>query len=245
MNQQTDRNRPFVSPGEALARQVVLPMGKSVELSVRSLKARFFRSLITVMSLVLAVAFLAFTLTGHDVAGGLAASNDPHIRAELVKAGYEPAPAPAPAPAPGPGQGGQAAAAGARDRWIVILSLLVCTVGIVNAQLMAVTERFREIGTMKCLGALDSFVLRLFLLEAGMQGLAGSLAGALAGSLTGVLTGVLRFGPQAVHLLAFQDLAASLGLSVLAGVCLSLVGVAYPALVAARMPPVAAMRAEE
>jgi len=78
-----------------------------------------------------------------------------------------------------------------------------------------------------------------------MQGLAGSLAGALAGSLTGVLTGVLRFGPQAVHLLAFQDLAASLGLSVLAGVCLSLVGVAYPALVAARMPPVAAMRAEE
>ena len=237
MNQQTDRNRPFLSSGDALARQVVLPMGKSVELSVRSLKARFFRSLITVMSLVLAVAFLAFTLTGHDVAGGLAASSDPHIRAELVKAGYEPAPA--------PGQGGQAAAAGARDRWIVILSLLVCTVGIVNAQLMAVTERFREIGTMKCLGALDSFVLRLFLLEAGMQGLAGSLAGALAGSLAGVLTGVLRFGPQAVHLLALRDLAASLGLSVLAGVCLSLAGVAYPALVAARMPPVAAMRAEE
>jgi len=52
-----------------------------------------------------------------------------------------------------------------------ILSLLVCAVGIVNAQLMAVTERFREIGTMKCLGALDRFVLRLFILEAGMQGL--------------------------------------------------------------------------
>jgi putative ABC transport system permease protein len=50
----------------------------------------------------------------------------------------------------------------AKQRWIIILSLLVCVVGIVNAQLMAVTERFREIGTMKCLGALDRFVLRLF-----------------------------------------------------------------------------------
>ncbi len=49
--------------------------------------------------------------------------------------------------------------------WLVVMSLLVCTVGITNSMLMAVTERFKEIGTMKCLGALDSFVVLLFLLE--------------------------------------------------------------------------------
>ena len=47
------------------------------------------------------------------------------------------------------------------------MSLLVCTVGITNSMLMAVTERFKEIGTMKCLGALDSFVVVLFMLESG------------------------------------------------------------------------------
>jgi len=136
-------------------------------------------------------------------------------------------------------------AASAKDRWIVILSLLVCAVGIVNAQLMAVTERFREIGTMKCLGALDSFVLRLFLLEAGMQGLAGSFVGAILGGITGVLVGMLRFGVPALTYLRFEDVAASMGWSILVGFILSLVGVSYPALVASRMPPVVAMRAEE
>ena len=38
-----------------------------------------------------------------------------------------------------------------RNLWLVTLSLLVCIVGITNAMLMSVTERFREIGTMKCL----------------------------------------------------------------------------------------------
>jgi len=212
-------------------------MRKSLDISIRSLQVRFFRSLITVMSLVLAVAFLAFTLLGHDVAMGLLASGQPSLQSELVKAGFD--------LAPGRYPGSYEVAASAKDRWIVILSLLVCAVGIVNAQLMAVTERFREIGTMKCLGALDSFVLRLFLLEAGMQGLAGSFVGAILGGITGVLVGMLRFGVPALTYLRFEDVAASMGWSILVGFILSLVGVSYPALVASRMPPVVAMRAEE
>uniref|UniRef100_A0A7C4AI69 FtsX-like permease family protein n=1 Tax=Fundidesulfovibrio putealis TaxID=270496 RepID=A0A7C4AI69_9BACT len=229
--------RPFSSEGKGVARQVVLPMGKSLEISVRSLRVRFLRSLVTVMSLVLAVAFLAFTLLGHDVAMGLLASGSPTLQSELLKAGFD--------LAPGRFPGSFEVASSAKDRWIVILSLLVCAVGIVNAQLMAVTERFREIGTMKCLGALDSFVLRLFLLEAGMQGLVGSLAGALLGGVAGVLMGMARFGLPALTYLGFGDVAASMGWSILTGFVLSLVGVSYPALVASRMPPVAAMRAEE
>lgn len=237
MDQNSTHKGLFSSGAEGIARQVVLPMRKSLEISIRSLQVRFFRSLITVMSLVLAVAFLAFTLLGHDVAMGLLASGQASLQSELVKAGFD--------LAPGRYPGSYEVAASAKDRWIVILSLLVCAVGIVNAQLMAVTERFREIGTMKCLGALDSFVLRLFLLEAGMQGLAGSFVGALLGGITGVLVGMMRFGLPALTYLRFEDVAASMGWSILVGFILSLVGVSYPALVASRMPPVVAMRAEE
>lgn len=237
MDQKSTHKGLFSSGTEGISRQVVLPMRKSLDISIRSLQVRFFRSLITVMSLVLAVAFLAFTLLGHDVAMGLLASGQASLQSELVKAGFD--------LAPGRYPGSYEVAASAKDRWIVILSLLVCAVGIVNAQLMAVTERFREIGTMKCLGALDSFVLRLFLLEAGMQGLAGSFVGAILGGITGVLVGMMRFGVPALTYLRFEDVAASMGWSILVGFILSLVGVSYPALVASRMPPVVAMRAEE
>ena len=132
-----------------------------------------------------------------------------------------------------------------KQRWIVILSLLVCVVGIVNAQLMAVTERFREIGTMKCLGALDRFVLRLFVLESGMQGLVGAGLGALAGGLFALVDFLLRFGWAAIVNVSWEAMAFSLTFSVGVGCLLSLVGVMYPALVASRMQPVEAMRVEQ
>ena len=67
--------------------------------------------------------------------------------------------------------------------------------------LMAVTERFQEIGTMKCLGALDRFVVRLFLLESGFQGLAGALIGALIGCLGSLLLGLKDYGLDLFSLL--------------------------------------------
>ena len=48
-------------------RQIVLPFAKSVEISLKSIKVRFFRSLITTMSLVLAVSFLSFVRVSNDV----------------------------------------------------------------------------------------------------------------------------------------------------------------------------------
>ena len=51
--------------------------------------------------------------------------------------------------------------------------------------LMSVTERFREIGTMKCLGALDGFIVKLFLIESLFQGMAGTVMGVLLGLVLG------------------------------------------------------------
>jgi putative ABC transport system permease protein len=238
MRRTQDAAHPAKGRDRAISRQVVLPFRKALEISLRSIRVRFFRSLITVASLVLAVAFLSCILTGVDVAAGLWRSGDPALRAGLVAAGYD-------APAASPTGVAVTPGASPKERWIIVLSLLVCTVGIVNAQLMAVTERFREIGTMKCLGALDRFILRLFLLEAGMQGLAGSLIGALLGLAIGLVTGLVRFGPAALSQVAAADLGRTVLFSVLVGAGLSLVGVVYPAVVAARMRPVEAMRAQD
>jgi putative ABC transport system permease protein len=229
-----DKNIPTkTSPApDSVNRQVVLPFFKSLEISFKSIRVRFFRSLITTMSLVLAVSFLSFVNVSNNVANGLLASGDFSLRQTLVRSGYD------------LGSHDTRVESSPKQRWIVILSLLVCVVGIVNAQLMAVTERFREIGTMKCLGALDRFVLRLFLLEAGMQGLAGAGVGSLLGGFFSLLNGVLRFGTIAFTNIFWPAVVKSIFLATGVGCLLSLLGVLYPALVAAKMQPVEAMRVE-
>ena len=218
---------------ERVERQIVLPFIKSIEISLKSIRVRFFRSLITTMSLVLAVSFLGFVRISNDVANGMLATQDHQLRQAVIRSGYDLGPE------------DTNVGASPKQRWIVILSLLVCVVGIVNAQLMAVTERFREIGTMKCLGALDRFILRLFILEAGMQGLAGAGVGALAGAVFALISGVFRFGFAAMTSISWISVIVSVFIALGVGCLLSLLGVLYPALIAARMQPVEAMRVEQ
>jgi hypothetical protein len=218
---------------EHVERQIVLPFLKSLEISLKSIRVRFFRSLITTMSLVLAVSFLSFVRVSNDVANGMLATQDRHLRQAVIRSGYDLGPE------------DTNVGANPKQRWIIILSLLVCVVGIVNAQLMSVTERFREIGTMKCLGALDRFILRLFILEAGIQGLAGAGAGALAGAVFALIGGVFRFGFVAMTSISWISVIVSVFIALGVGCLLSLLGVLYPALIAARMQPVEAMRVEQ
>ena len=215
-----------------IQRQVVLPFRHSVQIAFMSIRVRFLRRLITTMSLVLAVAFLSYVGVTTDVANGLLSSGDAGVRQALVRSGYDLA------------DEDTQADSSPKQRWILILSLLVCVVGIVNAQLMAVTERFRDIGTMNGLGALDRFILKLCVLEAAMQGLVGAVIGALGGSCFAIAGGMLRFGTPALVSLPWGAVGGSLLLAVLVGTGLSLLGVLYPAWVAARMHPAEAMRAE-
>ena len=129
--------------------------------------------------------------------------------------------------------------------WILVLSGVLCVTGITNTMLMSVTERSGEIGTLKCLGALDGFVVRLFLLESLLVGLVGSLVGVLAGYVLGILqVGVgLEFG-----LLSLRNGLAPIGqaapIAVGLGTVLTVVSALYPTYIAARMDPVEAMRVE-
>jgi len=130
-----------------------------------------------------------------------------------------------------------------RTLWITVIALLVTVIGISNAMLMSVTERFREIGTMKCLGALSGFIRRIFFLEAALIGLVGSAAGALLGFLFSVSTYMSVYGAGLV--MSAVPLRAVLGYllgSLAAGVLLSVTAAIYPATFAARMVPASALR---
>ena len=126
--------------------------------------------------------------------------------------------------------------------WILAVSLLVCVMSNIIGMLLSVTKRFREIGTMKCLGAFDHSILVLFLVEASILGGAGALAGALTGLLISLASVLITHGTAALSgALAGQIGLAAAGAFLLVTV-LSFVGAAYPAWTASRMLPIEAMR---
>jgi hypothetical protein len=128
--------------------------------------------------------------------------------------------------------------------WLLALALLVAFVGILNAMLMSVTERFREIGTMKCLGALDSFIIKLFLLESMFQGFVGTVIGVTLGLVLSVTAAWISYSEFAWKVVPYGQIGASIGLCLLIGVGLTVAGAVYPAWQAARMQPIEAMRVE-
>ena len=87
--------------------------------------------------------------------------------------------------------------------------------------------------------------MRLFLLEAGIQGIVGAFVGALAGALFSIINALISFGTVAVNSLSWSDVFLSTIFSTGVGFVLSLAGVIYPAIVAAKMQPVEAMRVEQ
>jgi hypothetical protein len=130
-----------------------------------------------------------------------------------------------------------------RSIWIVTISLLVTIIGIANAMLMSVTERFKEIGTMKCLGALSGFIRRLFLIESAVIGVVGSIVGIIVGILFPMLLYSFAYNFKAVFgAIDFGYIGlVSLG-CVVAGTVLSILAAIYPATIAARMIPAMALR---
>ncbi|HKI55935.1 MAG TPA: ABC transporter permease [Trueperaceae bacterium] len=117
------------------------------------------------------------------------------------------------------------------------ISLLVGGIGIMNIMLVSVTERTREIGVRKALGAKPRDILAQFLLEATMLSVGGGILGILAGIGLGAVAGHAlsvpsRVMPQSI-LIAFLFAAA-------VGIFFGL----YPAQRAARLDPVESLRYE-
>jgi putative ABC transport system permease protein len=120
---------------------------------------------------------------------------------------------------------------------IAAISLLVGGIGVMNIMLVSVTERIREIGLRKALGATPRVVRRQFLVEASTLGLVGGALGIALG-LVGAQV-LPRFIDQPVTIPPVVGIGA-LGIALVIGI----VAGVYPASRAARLAPIDALRSE-
>lgn len=139
---------------------------------------------------------------------------------------------------------------------IAAISLLVGGIGIMNIMLATVTERTREIGIRRALGATRHHIVMQFLVETILLSVVGGLTGIVAGLFCPLVINTVRMLmveyapdlmadlPDVVHRLEPQIVWGSLplafGISVVVGVVFGI----YPAIRAARMDPIEALRHE-
>ncbi len=117
------------------------------------------------------------------------------------------------------------------------ISLLVGGIGVMNIMLVSVTERIREIGLRKALGATPRVIRRQFLVEASVLGTVGGILGALLGLIGAVVLPHFISDPITISpVAAIGAIAIAIGIGIAFGV--------YPAGRAARLAPIDALRSE-
>ncbi len=126
---------------------------------------------------------------------------------------------------------------------IALISMLVASVNIMNTMYTSILERTKEIGIMKAIGARNSDILLIFVLEAGMLGGIGGVLGVIMGYL------VSSAGGQAAAASGFGALQPTFPLSLIIGsIMFAFIVGAFsgllPALRASKMKPVDALRYE-
>lgn len=185
-----------------------LPLSRALVFSMAwsSVRIRATRSLLTLLTITVAVGFLQFIL--------------------LQPAGATPADRSA-------------------RQLMLVLALLVAAAGVVSTMLSTVTQRYREIGTLKCLGALDAFVLHSVMAEATLLGLAGSVAGVVLGVLFALGVALVEVGGGFLLHLAWNGWWWKFLAAAAAGTGLAALGALVPAYLASRLPPMDAMRGDK
>lgn len=125
---------------------------------------------------------------------------------------------------------------------IASIALLVGGIGIMNSMLISVSQRVREIGLRKAVGARPHHVILQFLIESSFITLAGGLIGILFGILLSFIAAIIipRLGYDWIFLVPLSSVLIGFGVSFVIGIVFGL----YPAIKASRVSPMEALRYE-
>ncbi|MBS3169923.1 ABC transporter permease [Candidatus Woesearchaeota archaeon] len=125
---------------------------------------------------------------------------------------------------------------------IAAISLIVGAIGIMNSMYTSVLERTKEIGIMKAIGARNSDVLKLFIIEAGLIGLVGGIIGTALG--TGIALGVGSISKEAGFTLNITIEPAIVVFGLLFAFVVGVLSGILPAYQGSKLKPVDALRYE-
>lgn len=193
------------------ARTTTFPMTQALRFSLEDMKTRGTRTRITLLSILLSVAFMVFLSTMASILSVIT---------------------------------GQPITVETHNLLLEVIALMVCLVGVTNAMIMSVTERYKEIGIMKCLGARDKHIVVIYLFEALILGILGGVGGALLGLAIGVAAFGLQVGWTLISQVPMKEYAMHAITGVATAILLSEAGSLYPAYYVARLRPVEALRRE-
>ena len=125
---------------------------------------------------------------------------------------------------------------------IAAISLIVGAIGIMNSMYTSVMERTRDIGIMKAVGAMNSDILNIFLVESGLIGFVGGIFGVIIGSLMAFIIGQISKSAGFLLIIKIEPLVIVFGL--LFAFVVGIISGILPAYQASRLKPVDALRYE-
>ncbi len=120
---------------------------------------------------------------------------------------------------------------------VAAISLLVGGIGIMNVMLVSVTERMKEIGIRKAVGATNRQIMSQFMIESSLLSVSGGLIGV---GLAFLFNGALRFFTNLRPVITWEIVAIAFGVSLVVGIVFGTI----PALKAARKDPIDALRSQ-
>ncbi|MFC1479411.1 ABC transporter permease [Planctomycetota bacterium] len=195
------------------------PLSEAIAFSFRSLMLRLGRMIVVLLGISFAISFMTVLLSTGIIMDG--------IRELAVRSGS--------------GSGGEASEF---HKWWIVVAICIAAAGISNAVLMSVTERIKEIGTLKCMGARNLHIIEIFLIETLLLGTIGGFLGSVFGILITITFYGVKLGSDLWTVFGLIDALKLTGISILLSLSISLVSAIIPVFLAARIEPAEAMRYE-
>ena len=218
MRQEWAHNYLDDAPPEKDPGRSSLPWSEALRMSLQSIRLRLGRLSVVLIGIALAISFV----TGLSYI---------QLMTDALHEMYRDS-----------GGGGNLPAANPMQLGWKIIAILIAAAGIANAVLMSVTERIQEIGTLKCLGARNRHIIKLFMVETLCLGFFGGLAGGILGPFLAMGLQFFMIGTEVAAGMSWGNFGGLVAYGIGLSLTLTILAAVVPVSFAARVESAEAMR---